>query len=113
LNCPDADQENIGEPLQLQSNINRELCNEDVEEQDDPLNEHRSAASETCLQSILPNYPVNLDNTNCNSTDREVFNIAPGEGKHPVSLMTDKLCEELSFPVLFPKGRLVTPLNET
>jgi hypothetical protein len=113
LNCPDTDQENIGEPLQLQSNINRELCNEDVEEQDDPLNEHRSAASETCLQSILPNYPVNLDNTNCNSTGREVFNIAPGEGKHPVSLMTDKLCEELSFPVLFPKGRLVTPLNET
>ena len=32
------------------------MCNEDVEEQDDPLNEHRSAASETCLQSILPNY---------------------------------------------------------
>ena len=105
LNCPDTDQENIDEPLQLQSNVNRELCNEDVEEQDDPLNEHRSAASETCLQSILPNYPVNLDNTNCNSTGREVFNIAPGEGKHPVSLMTDKLCEELSFPVLFPKRR--------
>ena len=95
LNCPDTDQENIDE--QLQSNVNRELCNEDVEEQDDPLNEHRSAASETCLQSILPNYPVNLDNTNCNSTGSEVFNIAPGEGKHPVSLMTDKLCEELSF----------------
>ena len=105
LNCPDTDQENIDEPLQLQSNVNRELCNEDVEEQDDPLNEHRSAASETCLQSILPNYPVNLDSANCNSTVREVFNIAPGEGKHPVSLMTDKLCEELSFPVLFPKGR--------
>ena len=105
LNCPDTDQENIDEALQLQSNVNRELCNEDVKEQDDPLNEHRSAASETCLQSILPNYPVNLDNTNCNSTGREVFNIAPCEGKHPVSLMTDKLCEELSFPVLFPKGR--------
>jgi hypothetical protein len=63
----------------LQSNVNRELCIEDVEEHGDPLNEHRSAASETCLQSILPNYPVNLDNTNCgNSTGREVFNIAPG-----------------------------------
>jgi hypothetical protein len=54
----------------------------------------------------LPNYPVNLDNTNCgNSTGRDVFNIALGEGKHPVSLMTDKLCEELSFPVLFLDGR--------
>ena len=104
LNCPVTDQENVDE--HLQTNINRELLNEDAEEQDDPLNEHRSAATETCLQSILPNYPVNVDNRNCdNSTGREIFNIAPGEGKHPVSLMTDKLCEELSFPVLFPKGR--------
>ena len=104
LNCPVTDQENVDE--HLQTNINRELLNEDAEEQDDPLNEHRSAATETCIQSILPNYPVNVDNRNCdNSTGREIFNIAPGEGKHPVSLMTDKLCEELSFPVPFPKGR--------
>ncbi|CAB3992912.1 Hypothetical predicted protein [Paramuricea clavata] len=106
LNCPAAEVESIDE--HLQTNVNRELLNEDAEEQDDPLNGHRSAAIETCLQSILPNYPVNVDNRNCdrpNSTGREIFNIAPGEGKHPVSLMTDKLCEELSFPVLFPKGR--------
>ena len=104
LNCPVTDQENIDE--HLQTNVNREQLDQDAEEQDDPLNERRSAASETCLQSILPNYPVNLENTDCsNSTGREVFNIAPGEGKHPVSIMTDKLCEELSFPVLFPKGR--------
>ena len=25
--------------------------------------------------------------------------------KHPVTIMTDKSCEELAFPVLFPKGR--------
>ena len=25
--------------------------------------------------------------------------------KHPVSFMTDKQCEELAFPSLFPKGR--------
>ena len=91
LNCPDTNQEDIDQPFQLQSNVDREHCNEDVDE--------------TCLQSILPNYPVNLDSTICSSTGREVFNIAPGEGKHPVSLMTDKLCEELSFLVLFPKGR--------
>ena len=111
LNCPDTDQENIDGPFQLQSNVNREHCNEDVEEQDDPLNEHHSTASETCLQSILPNYPVNLDSTIFSSTGREVFNIASGEGKHPVSLMTDKLCEELSFPVL-SRDDLVTLLNE-
>ena len=83
--------------------MNREQLDE---EQDDPLNEYHSAPTETCLQSILPNYPVNLENTDCNnSTGREFFNIARGEGKYSVSLMTDKLCEELSFPVLFPKGR--------
>ena len=78
----------------------------EAEEQDDPLNEHCSAASETCLQCILPNYPVSVENSHRdNSTGRDVFNIAPGEGKHPVSMMTDKLCEELSFPVRFPKRR--------
>ncbi|CAB4019654.1 Hypothetical predicted protein [Paramuricea clavata] len=85
LNYPVTNQENVDE--HLQTNINRELLNEDTEEQDDPLNEHRSAATETCLQSILPDYAVNVDNRNCdNSTGREIFNIAPGE-------------------VLFPKGR--------
>ena len=37
--------------------------------------------------------------------EMKFFNIAPGENKHPVSFMTDKHCEELAFPVLFPKGR--------
>ena len=100
MNCPVTDQENIDE--HLQTNVNRKQLDQDAEEQDDPLNEHCSAASETCLQSILPNYPVNLENTVENNY---AINIAPGEGKHPVSIMTDKLCEELSFPVLFPKGR--------
>ena len=76
------------------------------EEQDDPLNEYRSPANETCLQSTLPDYPVIIEDNSSNvSTGREIYNVAPGENKHPVSLMTDKLCEELAFPVLFPKGR--------
>ena len=76
------------------------------EERDDPLNEFRAATSETCLQSVLPDYPVNVDkNTRLKSHGNEIFNIAPGENKHPVSFMTDKHCEELAFPVLFPKGR--------
>ena len=33
------------------------------------------------------------------------YSVAPGENKHPVSFMMDKQCEELTFPVLFPKGR--------
>lgn len=78
----------------------------DEEETDDPLNEFRAATSETCLQSVLPDYPVNVEqNSSSKSVGNEIFNIAPGENKHPVSFMTDKQCEELAFPVLFPKGR--------
>ncbi|XP_028413533.1 uncharacterized protein LOC114536369 [Dendronephthya gigantea] len=79
---------------------------DDVEEQDDPLNEYRQAPNETCLQSVLPDYPIAItqNSKNC-SLGNEVYNIAPGENKHPVSLMMDKNCEELAFPVLFPKGR--------
>ena len=40
-----------------------------------------------------------------NPLGNEIYNIAPGERRHPVSIMTDKKCEELAFPVLFPKGR--------
>ena len=39
------------------------------------------------------------------SSGKEIDNRAPGENKHPASLMTDNLCDELAFPVLFPKAR--------
>ena len=86
------------------SNNNRNTVHED--EVDDPLNEHRSAANETCLQAVIPDYPILTEENQSNiSSGREIYNIAPGENEHPVSLMTDKLCEELAFPVLFPNGR--------
>ena len=76
------------------------------EEVEDPLNEHRSPANETCLQSVIPDYPiVTEEHDSSNSTGREIYNIAPGGNKYPVSLMTDKQCEELAFPVLFPNGK--------
>ena len=78
---------------------------DNIEEQDDPLNEHRQAPIETCLQSVLPDYPVTIAQNSKNSLGSEVYNIAPGENKHPLSLMMDKKCEELAFPALFPKGR--------
>ena len=79
--------------------------NDNNEEIEDPLNEHRMPINQTCLQSIIPNYPVMVDNNNEQSSGNEIYSIAPGENKHPVSFMTDKQCEELAFPVLFPKGR--------
>ena len=79
---------------------------ENYEEIDDPLNEFRAPTTETCLQSVTPDYPVSLQqNSSSKSAGNEIFNIAPGENKHPVSFMADKHCEELAFPVLFPKGR--------
>ena len=40
---------------------------DDIEEQDDPLNEHRQAPNETFLQSVLPDYPITItqNRNNC------------------------------------------------
>ena len=83
---------------------NMEVHNE--EEVEDPLDEHRSPANKTCLQSVIPDYPiVTEEHDSNNTTGREIYNIAPGENKYPVSLTTDIQCEELAFPVLFPNGK--------
>ena len=65
------------------------------------------ATSEKCLQSVLPDYPVTVQSSERCSLGNEIYNIAPGENKHPVSLMTDQKCEELAFPFCFHKGTLV------
>ena len=43
-------------------------------------------------------------NSQC-SLGNEVYNIAPGENKHPLSIMRDGKCEEVAFPVLFGNGQ--------
>ena len=79
---------------------------EDDCEREDPLNELRAVTCETCLQSIIPDYPIiSGEEGRERSAGNEIFSVAPGENKHPVSMMTDRHCEELAFPVLFPKGR--------
>ena len=75
---------------------------------------NRSSVNETCLQSFVPDYPITVNDNdrnsvNCNdnqhtSAGNEIFSIARGEGKHPIHFMQDKNCEELAFPVLFPRG---------
>ena len=77
----------------------------DDEEKDDSLNEHRAPTNETCFQSLIPDYPVTVEENNEVSLGNEIYNIAQGKNKHPVSFMMDKNCEELAFPVLFPKGQ--------
>ena len=86
--------------------------NEDDCEKEDPLNQHRTATCETCLQSVIPDYPVLSENQErARSAGNEIFSVAPGENKHPVSTMTDNCCEELAFPVLFPKGRFAYKMD--
>ena len=100
--------EQINEPKNEEPVVNKTSKNAQQEKQeeeiDDPLNEHRAPTNETCIQAIIPDYPVTIDQQNV-STGQEIYSIAPGESKHPVSFMKDKRCEELAFPVLFPKGR--------
>ena len=56
------------------SSDNMEVQNE--EEVEDPLNEHWSPANETCLQSVIPDYPiVTEEHTSNNSTGREIYNM--------------------------------------
>ena len=50
-------------------------------------------------------YPVTITDHQNASTGNEICSVAPGENKHPVLFVMDKHCEELAFPVLFPKGR--------
>ena len=97
--------------------LTEKACDEE-EEIDDLQNQYRVSVNETCLESYVPDYPVEVISssvTNSEANDNnlllsqlagnEVFSIAPGEGKHPVHFMQDKYCEELAFPVLFPMGR--------
>ena len=65
---------------------------------EDPLNVHRTASNETAFVSVVSaqfSYIIN---------DKNII-IAPGQGKKPVSILSDEFCEEQAFPYLLPKGK--------
>ena len=64
------------------------------EEVENPLDELRIGSNESVLTPKIP-YQI----------DQESITIAPGEGKKPMSILTDKHCEELAYPYLFPTGK--------
>lgn len=80
----------------LTANSNESITNSentsDDNERNDLLNEHRASTNETCLQSVLPDYPLNAE-PNETSLDNEIYSIAPGQNKHPVSFMNNRHCE--------------------
>ena len=70
----------------------QELENPDtLEEEENPLNLHRFNFQETVFVPTI--------------VSEEEVSIASGEGKQPLSILSDKFCEELAFPHLFPRGR--------
>ena len=42
----------------LWSLVQEKMTNSDEVENDEPVNEYRAPVCETCLESIIPNYPV-------------------------------------------------------
>ena len=99
-------------------------CDEE-EKIDDPQNQYQVPVNETCLESYVPDYPVEVSSSSVSNSEtndgnslltqlagNEVCPIAPGEGKHPVHFMQDKYSEELAFPVLFPMGRFGYQVEE-
>ena len=92
---------------------------------DDPQNQYRVSVNETCLESYLLDYSVEVSSSSVSNSEtndgnslltqlarNEVYSIAPGEGKHPVHFIQDKYCEELAFSVLFPMGRFGHQVEE-
>ena len=65
---------------------------------EDPLNVLRTASNETAFVSVVSaqvSYIIN---------DKNII-IAQGQGKKPVSILSDEFCEEQAFPYLLPKGK--------
>ena len=65
-----------------------------IEEDENPLDGHRTASNETIMTSKIPL-----------QFDDDTVTIAPGDGQKPISIFEDEYCEEMSFPHLFPTGK--------
>ena len=61
---------------------------------EDPFSKHRTGSNYKALVSEIP-YIIN---------DENVI-IAPGQGKNPVSILSNKFCEEKAFLYLVRKGK--------
>ena len=68
---------------------------EETEEDENPLDVHRTASNETIMMS---KFPIDID-------DKHTVSVAPGEGRRPLSIFEDENCEEMTFPHLHPTGK--------
>ena len=101
VNARSLDESVVNESIkQIVSNIDNpipiivEECDAKDEVPIDPTEKFKLSASEMTLISDIPN-----------AFEDENLVVAPGEGKTPISLLSDEFCEELSHPHLFPTGK--------
>ena len=85
-------EENVSDGKEVTENINDRSETESASVEN-PLNTHRTASNETTLVSEISNI-IN---------DENVI-TALGQGKKPVSILSDEFCEEQAFSYLLPRG---------
>lgn len=74
---------------------------EETDEQDDVQTKMRGIQNDTCMHP-----------TNSIHSGIQEYSIVPGEGKMPMDIFTDKRCEALAFPTLFPTRRFTYNTEE-
>ena len=90
----ESDTKNISDGKETTENVNDIRSEKELASFEDPLNMHRTASNETTLVSEIRNI-----------IDEENVIIAPGQGKTPVSILSDEFREEKAFLHLLPKGK--------
>ena len=82
-------------PIVREGNTHEEIDPiDELEEGENPVDQYRVSANESALIPTIP----------CEASE-ESITMAPGEGVTPISILTDKHCEELAHPHLFPTGK--------
>ena len=102
-----ADEVQISNDIKNINTYSSNVDPSDAEETDKLINEEEKedmiAMEENCKLRDLP-YDTCLQ-SELHEEANHIFSIAPGEGKKPIPLLTDKLFEELSNPDKFPTGK--------
>ena len=93
----------IDEHRHVAESIHKKIISNETEYDsvEDTLSMHRTASNETALVSEV-SYIIN---------DENVI-IASGQGKKPVSILSNGFCEEQAFPISFLKVNLAIKLLE-
>ena len=93
-------------------NISRDLItlvdthNNNLDNQSDNEDETLNLTDILVNQLDIPTLIIIEEVFKQSQMENECINIAPGEGRQPKSILNDEFCGELSFPHLFPTGKI-------